>query len=168
MSTYAGVSNSTAINSTLGNNDVYYTEGRHDVYLKDTWWQQTIDALGMELLVNNSWSGSCASDRESPGTGSVAYQSRCTQLHNDNTNTNPDIIAIYLGTNDYYNFKSTLGSAGAIDYAQLIRETADGYTYAEPTTAMEAYAIMLHKMTKRSPMAEIYCFTQGGTCEKLR
>ena len=35
MSTYAGVSNSTATNSTLGNNDVYYTEGRHDVYLKD-------------------------------------------------------------------------------------------------------------------------------------
>ena len=38
-STYAGVSNNTAANSTIGKNDVYYTEGRHGVYLKDTWWQ---------------------------------------------------------------------------------------------------------------------------------
>ncbi|MBQ1232104.1 MAG: hypothetical protein IIX86_01090, partial [Clostridia bacterium] len=32
-STYAGVSNNTAANSTIGKNDVYYTEGRHGVYL---------------------------------------------------------------------------------------------------------------------------------------
>ena len=53
-STYDGVSNNTAANSTIGKNDVYYTEGRHGVYQKDMWWQQVIDVLDMELLVDNA------------------------------------------------------------------------------------------------------------------
>ena len=156
ISTFAGVSNDPNASTAIQNNATFYNGSVLGVGLADTWWQQTVDALDLELLVNNSWSGSCIYTTRAGTPG--AYVARCEQLHN-NEGTVPDIIAIYLGTNDYYNFKSTLGSTGAIDYAQLIRETADGYTYAEPTTAMEAYAIMLHKMTKRYPMAEIYCFT---------
>ena len=58
ISTYEGVSNNTAYNATIGENLVYYTEGLHGVSLHDTWWQQVIDTLDMELCVNNSWSGS--------------------------------------------------------------------------------------------------------------
>lgn len=158
-STYAGVSNSTATNSTIGNNDVYYTAGRHGVYLKDTWWQQTIDALGMQLLVNNSWSGSCVY-RPRKGAASIGYGDRAVNLHNDHTGEEPDIIFVYLGCNDFAYYKDTFGKAADVDYATLIRDDGDGtYTYAAPTTTCEAYAIMLHKVENRYPDAQIYCMT---------
>lgn len=156
ISTFAGVSNNTAYNSTLGGGWIYYNEGTLGVSRQDTWWQQTIDSLGMELLVNNSWSGSCVFTTRCETVG--AYVDRCVQLHNT-AGEEPDIIAVYLGTNDFCNFKSTLGTADAINYDTLIVESEDGYAYATPATAAEAYAIMLHKMMKRYPDAEIYCFT---------
>ena len=158
-STYAGVSNNTAANSTIGNHDIYYTEGRHDVYLKDTWWQQTIDALGMELLVNNSWSGSCVF-MPRKGASSVGYGDRAVNLHNDHTGEEPDIIFVYLGCNDFAYYKDTFGKAADVDYAALIQDHGDGtYTYAVPATTCEAYAIMLHKVKNRYPHAQIYCMT---------
>jgi len=159
MSTYAGVSNNTSYNSTIGSNDVYYTEGRHGVYREDTWWQQAIDALGMELLVNNSWSGSCIFQPRK-GEASVGYGDRAVNLHNDHTGEEPDIIWVYLGGNDFAYYQDTFGKAADVDYAALIRENTDGtFTYAAPTTACEAYAIMLHKVHNRYPDADIYCMT---------
>ena len=52
ISTFEGVSNNTAYNSTIGGNWIYYTDGLHGVSLHDTWWQQIIDTLDMELCVN--------------------------------------------------------------------------------------------------------------------
>ena len=159
ISTYAGVSNNTAYNSTIGNNDVYYTEGRYDVYREDTWWQQVIDALGMELLVNNSWSGSCIYQPRK-GEASVGYGDRAVNLHNDHTGEEPDVILVYLGCNDFAYFKDTFGKAMDVDYAALIQDNGDGtFTYAAPKTACEAYAIMLHKVQNRYPDAEVYCMT---------
>ena len=165
MSTYAGVSNSTAANSTLGNNDVYYTEGRHDVYLKDTWWQQTIDALDMELLVNNSWSGSCVF-MPRKGEVSVGYGDRAVNLHNDHTGEEPDIIFVYLGCNDFAYYKDTFGKADDVNYTTIIQKNGDGtFSYATPNTTCEAYAIMLHKAANRYPKAEIYCITSTARRE---
>ena len=159
-STYAGVSNDTKANSTIGKNDVYYTEGRHGVYLKDTWWQQAIDALGMELLVNNSWSGSCIFEPRK-GAASVGYGDRAVNLHNDHTGEEPDIIWVYLGGNDFAYFKDTFGKAADVKMDELIQQQVDGtYLYATPKTACEAYAIMLHKVMTRYPEAKIYCMTQ--------
>ena len=159
MSTYAGVSNSTAVNSTLGNNDVYYTEGKLGVYQEDTWWQQAIDALEMELLVNNSWSGSCVF-MPRKGEASVGYGDRAVNLHNDRTGEEPDIIWVYLGCNDFAYYKDTFGKADAVDYSALIQDNGDGtYTYAVPATTCEAYAVMLHKVQTRYPGAEVYCMT---------
>ena len=157
--TYEGVSNNTAANSTIGNNDVYYTEGRHGVYLKDTWWQQVIDALGMELLVNNSWSGSCVFQPRM-GAASVGYGDRAVNLHNDHTGEEPDIILIQLGGNDFAYYKDTFGKATDFDYTALIKDNGDGtFTYAEPNTTCEAFAIMLHKIHNRYQEAEIYYLT---------
>ena len=165
VSTYAGVSNDTAVNSTLGDNDVYYTEGRHDVYQKDTWWQQVIDALGAELLVNNSWSGSCVF-MPRKGTASVGYGDRAVNLHNDHTNEMPDVIFVYLGCNDFAYYKDTFGKAADVDYAALIQDNGDGaFSYAEPQTTCEAYAIMLHKVQNRYPQAEVYCMTSTARRE---
>ncbi len=165
MSTYAGVSNNATANSTIGNNDVYYTEGRHDVYREDTWWQQVIDALGMKLLVNNSWSGSCVF-MPRKGAASVGYGDRAVNLHNDHTGEEPDIVLVYLGCNDFAYYKDTFGKANEVDYAVLIRNNGDGtFSYSEPTTTCEAYAIMLHKVKTRYPDAEIYCITSTARRE---
>jgi len=112
ISTYAGVSNNTAYNSTIGNNAVYYQPGTQGVYQADTWWQQTIDALGLELLVNNSWSGSAVLHTRRGTAG--AYVDRCVQLHNDKTGEEPDIIVVYMGGNDFNYYQDTLGT-GDID-----------------------------------------------------
>ena len=157
ISTYVGVSNDATVNSTLSGGLIYYKAGTLGVYRSDTWWQQAIDTLGLELLVNNSWSASCVLTRRFGASG--AYINRCVQLHNQN-GTEPDIIAVHMGTNDFWGFSDTLGTADTIDYDSLIiAEEDEGFSYATPTTACEAYAIMLHKMTQRYPDAEIYCFT---------
>ena len=60
ISTFNGVSNTTAAettNSTIADGRWYYPAP--EVSTVDmTWWMQTANALGMKLLVNNSWSGS--------------------------------------------------------------------------------------------------------------
>jgi len=65
-----------------------------------------------------------------------------------------------------------LGTAD-IDYDALITENEDGsYTYAEPTTSLEAAAIVLHKISIRYPDAEVYYLNISqridGTDELIR
>lgn len=158
ISTYAGTSNGAAAdttNSTIRKNVKYYPNTTiPNVELEDTWWMQTAEELGFELLVNNAWSGSAILLTRSGTVG--AYVDRCVQLHDDtgeNAGEEPDIICIQMGFNDFSYGKDTLGTA-EIDYDALI--TTDGY--GTPATTMEATAIMLDKMTKRYPHAEIYMF----------
>lgn len=159
ISTYEGVSNNTTFNTTLGNNEVYRQYNDTSLGSQQyTWWQQVIDTLGMSLCVNNSWSGSCILQTRSGANG--AYLDRCVQLHNDNTGEEPDVIVVFMGTNDFSYYQSTLGSADSINYSTLIIAQNDGtFTYATPTTSCEAYAIMIHKMTQRYPDAEIICMS---------
>lgn len=168
ISTYTDWSSGAAAdttNSTIRNGAVYYTAGNsYGVTQPDTWWQQTVDALGLRLLVNNSWSGSCVyKTRGAGGKETVgAYVDRCVQLHDDtgdNAGEEPDIIAVYLGTNDHNTYPTTVGKAAEVDYDTLITGSVGNWVYAEPTNTVEAYAIMLHKMMQRYPNAEIYCFT---------
>ena len=161
ISTYEGTSNGAAANttnSTIKNNVKYYPHSIvTDVGLNDTWWMQVCTDLGLRLLVNNSWSGS-ALLHERNGTA-PAYIDRCVQLHDDtgeNAGEEPDIIAIQMGSNDFQYYKETLGT-GDIDYDALIVSNMDGsYTYATPTTSLEAAAIVLHKISIRYPKAEVY------------
>ena len=92
ISTFGGWSNNTAYNSTIGSNAVYYNGSRDGfTAVSETWWMQTITRSGLELVVNNSWSGDCVTNRGI---------SRAKQLHN-NDGREPDIIAVYLGINDF-------------------------------------------------------------------
>ena len=159
ISTYANISNNAAYNSALTGGAIFYSVGRYGVYQQDTWWQQVIDAWDMELCVNNSWSGSAVLNTRSGTVG--AYIDRCVQLHN-NAGETPDVIFVYLGTNDFTDLNSNsakMGSFENIHYDTLIKKTNGTYQYATPTTVCEAYAIMLHKMTVRYPDAEIYCLS---------
>lgn len=163
ISTYKDWSNGAAAqttNSTIASGAIYYPRTGFSVTAGDTWWHQAAEELGMELLVNNSWSGSCLLNTRSGAPG--AYRDRCVQLHDDtgdNAGQKPDIIAIFLGTNDYYTYSGTLGSYEAINFDALISESGEGFTYAEPATSTEAYAIILHKIAIAYPDAEVYCFT---------
>ena len=67
---------------------------------KDTWWGRVIDALGGELLVNNSISGSLASrhpDCQVPSYG--CSDGRICSLGRGGAS--PHVIMIMLGTNDW-------------------------------------------------------------------
>ena len=113
-----------------------------------TWWQRTINALGATRLVNNSNSGESVFD---------AIKDRCMQLHDDtgeNAGETPDIIFVYLGTND--NYKS-MGNTALLNMEDIARK-GDNLNYT-PTYLTEAYAIMLYRIQKTYPDAEIYCLT---------
>lgn len=163
ISTYMNWSNGTAAqttNTTIANGEVYYPRSDFSVTPESTWWYQLVQRLDMRLLVNNSWSGSCLLNTRAGTVG--AYVDRCVQLH-DNTGANagekPDIIGIFLGTNDYYTYPASLGSFETIPFDSLIVETENGTTYGTPATSMEAYAIILHKISQAYPHAEVYCMT---------
>lgn len=94
ISTFEGYSNNVAYNSTIGENAVYYKgNNRGFTDANETWWMQTANSTGMELCVNNSWSGDRVTKRGIE---------RAKQLHN-NKGVKPDVIVVYLGINDFRN-----------------------------------------------------------------
>lgn len=67
------------------------------------WWKQTADLTGMNILVNNSYAGDQVTNYG---------QTRCENLHDNteaNAGTNIYIVAVYLGTNDFNEFKIGTG-----------------------------------------------------------
>ena len=173
ISTYYGVTNSSTYNplykvtseATFG---TYYGNTSHGDYSQfshvtrsDTWWQQIVDTLGMDLLVNNAWSGSyILKDTAQSNTteyGAAGYKDRSVNLHKGSTN--PDIIAVYLGTNDVATYSSTnVGSKADIDTAS---ERSALYksvnSFSTPSSSVAAYYIMISRMVAKYPNAEIYC-----------
>lgn len=172
ISTFENYSNGSAAdtsNSTVRNNLAYYTQSNYSSFslssVNDTWWKQAADISGAQILVNNSWSASMFSASRWGGSIPAAYVDRCVQLHDDtgsNAGIEPDIIAVFMGTNDFHvarraedgdNAGVTLGSE--VNYESLYSNGK----HKTPSNTAEAYAIMLDKITKRYVNAEIYCFT---------
>lgn len=112
-----------------------------------TWWWKLASRFDgrMELLVNNSRSGSQVTDTgESTGEHSAQY--RCEYLDKDGQE--PNIILFYMGSNDF-NRNIVLG-----DYDPTSQDV--------PTSVTEfksAYYNVLSKMNKKYPEAKIICFT---------
>jgi len=154
ISTFDGVSNNPEINATLAPNAIYYKKGYYGFTLEDMWWYQAAELSGAEILVNNSWSGS-TTFLPQKGEGSQGYRDRSVNLH-DNSGREPDIVAIYLGTNDFNTASGAYGNPNAIQYDKLV--AADG-SYKDPESFCEAYALMLARIKHRYPDAEIFCFT---------
>ncbi len=157
ITTFDGWSNSTEVNTTLGENALYYPNGVvTDV--NATWWKQTADITGMEILVNNAWAGSTVSARTGlPGAG---WNTRPGNLH-DNTpddnpggeNINPDVIAVYLGINDSGNGVICNTTFNDAFWAKVEK---DGY---EPQYMDDSYAVMIRKIRRNYPDAVVFCFT---------
>ncbi len=80
--------------------DAFYPMPLADVTdMHQTWWMQTIDKLGASLFVNNSYSGTCvANDLRSGEDDRTSADKRLAHLViNGQT---PDVIIIYMGSND--------------------------------------------------------------------
>lgn len=115
----------------------------------DTWWKKLMDALGMSLHVNNSWSGRFVSSHadtwEGRTTNAGYKQANIDALAKNDTA--PDVIVILLGINDFNN-EAPIG-------------TYDGTT-AVPTDAStftNGYGIMLDRIMTTYPLARVYCCT---------
>ena len=113
--------------------------------MEDTWWGILIQELGAKLLVNNSWSGSRVTKLpDSPGL----FPSGCSDERTGTLHTAyavPDIILVYLGTNDWI-----FGAR----YAAQKDVTCDNLELFG-----NAYAAMLTKLKNNYPKAEIWCCT---------
>ena len=109
---------------------------------EDTWWGQVIDALGGQLLVNESYSGSLVCrhplcEIESYGCSDARTGALGTAKQA------PDVIIVLMGLND-------CGHAMPLT-------TADAP--ASLGVFSHAYALMLQKLKANYPDTEIWCLT---------
>lgn len=123
-----------------GNANFYTGSNCGVLSVNDTWWMKLIKALGMELKLNNSWSGSRVTTTS--GSDSAGCMTRCQNLGDA-----PDAIIVYMGINDFNN-EVVLGSYDG-----------NGDFPSATTTFREAYAIMLNKIMTAYPNAEVWCAT---------
>ncbi len=156
ISTYAGVSNSTAVNSTLGSNAAWYADGKAPFSVRQTWWQQAADRYGMEILVNNAWSGTGVASG-SLTAASWGWNTRPGNLHDNTGDTvHPDIIAIYMGANDLKQGLSC--DPDALTEEFFARVEAEDYAPAEVADLNEAAALMVGRVRAQYPAADIFLF----------
>lgn len=92
ISTYEGVSNDGYRNSTTSLNACFY---RPVFPLEKTYFSVLMSSLGLELCVNNSYSGGNLSGADDPTSG----VSRAPNLSTDD-GQHPDLIIVFMGIND--------------------------------------------------------------------
>lgn len=131
-------------------NRTYYTGNNSGVSsVEDTWWKKVINALGLTLLVNNSYSGRAVSsirDTDQYHTDDAGYR-ESTVIKCQNGSILPDIIIIKLGINDF-NRECPLGEWDGTSAVPT-----------DPSTFSNAYAMMLNHVMTHYPRARVYCCT---------
>lgn len=118
--------------------------------MQDTWWGKVIDFFGGELLVNNSWSGSRVT--KSPNNDSL-FPSGCSEKRTGSLHINsikPDVVIVYLGTNDW-------AFGAELDGTRFLSDELNMQYFAA------AYETMLEKIKTNYPNAEIWCCTLNTT-----
>lgn len=117
--------------------------------VEDTWWQRAVGDLGLTLYKNGSSSGASVTG---DSTGTEDPLCACNELRTGALagpqGACPEIIIVFLGTNDLLNGISLGTNDGTI----LVEE-------GEITTFSDAYTLMLDKLQSKYPPAEIYCCT---------
>ena len=133
---------------------VFYNEEKQQqagiVNVTDTWWQTVIDFFGAKLLVNNSWSGSRAT--KLPGNNEL-FPSGCSDERTNGLHLGvmkPDVILVYIGTNDW--------AYGVLTGGETRITEGDIHELF-----YQAYHGMIDKLKKNYPQAEIFCFTLSTT-----
>lgn len=149
-----GVSIDTYAGYIPNENISYYTDNNlHGVY--KTWWYRFLKLTGGTLLVNNSWSGACASTIN--GVASSGAQ-RCLSL--DDGESTPDIIILgAFIANDWAN--SPLGEwSWDISTPSIADDLTDEAIYAQYQSVVETYigamVTMIRRIMEKYPLAKIY------------
>ena len=141
-------------------NDAYYTGNNSGVTSPNQmWWNVLCDETGMIPLVINGWSGSGITqltDSSHSGKTPMSAISRCQALNNGATN--PDVILIAGGVNDY-------------TYAEQSSQTPSNWDGSiapvDGNSFDETYAVMIKNIQTAYPEAIVVClstwFTMRGT-----
>lgn len=157
ISTYEGYSNNVAYNATIGENAVYYNgTGKGFTDVNETWWMQTVHATGMDLLVNNSWSGDRVTKRG---------VERAKQLHNA-AGEKPDVIVVYLGINDFRH--GVTESTFKTTYDQMIGGMKETYPEADVYLCTLVYTSNLSNPTVRPKNVEKFNAAIADLAEKYQ
>ena len=122
----------------------YYDAGNLES-VEDTWWKKVIRATGMELCVNNSYSGTRVAVTGWLGDYAGCLASRNKALHDGEKI--PDIIIVRMGCNDFNN-EIAVGDYGA----------SDGLNF-DTGKFSDAYAQTLYNITTAYPTSKVYCCT---------
>lgn len=145
ISTYLGYSNNGDYNSTIKYNAVFYGIETRKLDLDEIYWRILLDRYNLNLLVNNSYSGATMRHCDYTPSG----YTRAAQLHSDNdavnpSGTKPDIVLIYMGTNDYDSFIRP-GRIEDVDMENY--RVKDGeFTYSAAKNFTDAYAYAIYKI----------------------
>ena len=135
--------------------DEWIPEGYYDfypmngevAYVNQTWWKMVMNDMDMELCVNASSAGSTCIGYS---TGTDNPQHGCSDFRiadlMGKDGIYPDIIIVYMGTNDFLN-AAPLGSNDGMQYVEE----------GEIDNFSDAYSLMLDKLTANYPGADIFC-----------
>ncbi len=133
--------------------------------MQDTWWGKVIDFFGGELLVNNSWSGSRVTKLPNRDT---LFPSGCSDERTGGLHIGgvmPDVIIVYLGTNDWaYGVKADDGGIRREYYQdEKTGLMYERYPCEDVSIFSFAYERMLNKIKQNYPNAEVFCCTLNET-----
>lgn len=131
----------------------YYPRG--DIQnVNDTWWMSLINETGLVLLKDAAWSGSGVTGNSEGAASAACSTQRVSDLADGDTK--PDIILIYISTNDWAGSTIEVPDSreiGSFDSRSEI--PAEGTI----TNISDAYALMLYKIRTTYPQARVYCIT---------
>lgn len=121
-----------------------------EVYnVDETWWKMLIDETGMQFCANSSSAGStCAGDSLSKDNPKYACSNYRIDALIGNGGVYPDIIIVYMGTNDLL-ISVPLGEN---DGTQPVDEGI-------VETFSDAYTLILDKLESQYPGAQVFCCT---------
>lgn len=128
---------------------VFYPFGGEVTDVSQTWWKLLLDDTGMELYSNNSSAGStCVGDSQSADNLKYGCSSYRLSFMTGKQGKMPDVIIVYMGTNDLLNGVPL----GDNDGSRLVEEgVIENFS--------DAYCLILDKLESEYPIAEIYCCT---------
>lgn len=129
--------------------NIFYPISGELTDVSQMWWMRLLDETGMELCANDSSSGStCAGDSLSTDDPQYGCSGFRISLLAGKQGRMPDVIIIYMGTNDLLNGIPL----GDNDGTKLVEEgVIENFS--------DAYSLILDKIASDYPIATVYCCT---------
>ena len=124
-----------AVNSYYNQTNQYYypTYSSTVKFVEDTWWYKFADMANLNIGINNSWSGSSLYNNGNNTNSAAMNMHRILSL---NEAGNPDIIFVFIGTNDNVNGVSLF-------------------------TFRESYKTLLRRLNETYPNSLVFTMTLG-------